>query len=194
VTEAFGVDAADCFEYYSRRLRDPDAWPVFRLGLPDGHELDVVFCNLRGEYSVDFLLCRSGGEQAVRLATVGGHELRPGVSWPELVTAASFAGAANGVVEPDARLLLLLPAFGDRDLSAESTTTVATALTRCGAGARVDDLAAYLLEKLAWWPHWRLVNGALVNDGRNSMRNPEGRAGLPPADLMEISSALAVAA
>lgn len=190
VTEAFGVEVEDCYEYSDRRLRDPDAWPVFQLGLRDGHEVNVVYFNLPREYFCDFLLCRPGGKHALRLATVGGHEMRPGLSWPELGTTADFSGAPYGVVEPNARLLLLLPAFGDRDLPPEATARVAAALTSCGAGTRVDHLAAYLLENLPR-PTWRHVNGVRVSDGRYSMRNPDGPAGLAPADLLEISTALA---
>ncbi|MFJ6167333.1 hypothetical protein ACIQH6_19605 [Micromonospora orduensis] len=190
VTEAFGVKADDCYEYYARRLRDPDAWPVFQLGLRDGHEVNVVYFNVPREYFCDFLLCRPGGEHALRLATVGGHEMRPGLSWPELGTAAGFSGASLGVVAPNARLLLLLPALGDRDVPTEATARVAAALTSCGAGAKVDELAAHLLESLPR-PPWRNVDGVRVSDGRYSMRNPDGGAGLSPADLREISTALA---
>lgn len=190
VTEAFGVDGRDCFDYYMHRLADPDAWPVFRLGLRDGHEVNVVFFNLPGDKFSDFLLCRPGGEHALRLAIVGGHEMRPGLSWPDLVTAADFSGAPYGVVEPDARLLLLLPVLGDQELPAETTARVAAALTSRGAGTRADDCAAYLLEILPQ-ARWRQVDGVLVSDGRHSMRNPNVRTGHSPADLLEISTALA---
>ncbi|SNY61007.1 hypothetical protein [Paractinoplanes atraurantiacus] len=108
VNDAFGTATVDCFDYYLQRLCDLQAWPVFPLGLA------VVFCNLPGEQSTDFLLCRKGG-----------------------------------------------------------------------------DLAAHLLRKPAYWPHWRRENGVVVSDGRISMRDPGGRAGLPDADLIEVSSALA---
>ncbi|MET3424886.1 hypothetical protein BJ973_004098 [Actinoplanes tereljensis] len=184
VTAAFGVAAADCYAYYDR-LTDPETWPVLRLGLRDEHEIDIVFYNEPGEYGVDFLLCRSGGENPVELATLGGHELRPGLSWPELITAA-------GTTEPNTRLLLLMPAFGDLDLPPDAAATVTAALESVGAGAGAADLAAYMLRKPPWWPHWRrTTDGALVSDGRYSRRNPDGPAALPAPDLLTISTALA---
>jgi hypothetical protein len=126
------------------------------------------------------------------LANIGGHEFRPGLSWSELMTAAHRLGVTPGVAEPDARLLLLLPAFGDADLSSDAVAVVAAALKRYGAGPGADDLAAWFLEDPEDWPHWRLHDdGVLACDDRCSRRNPQGRAGYPSADLREISSALA---
>lgn len=190
VAAAFEVDEADCLNYFDR-LTDPDAWPVFRLGLRDGHEIDVVYRNLTGDMGTEFVLCRSGGEYKLDLANVGGHEFRPGLSWPELVAAATWSGAPYGVVEPDPRLLLLLPAFGDADLPAEATAMVKAALTTCGAGSGAAELAEWLLEEPEGWPQWRQQSdAALVCDDRYSRRNPEGPAAHSPADLLEISSAL----
>src|SRR4051795_6294963 len=116
VAEAFEVDEAACERYFDR-LMDPTAWPVFRIGLSDGYEVDVVFRNEPGDSGIEWFLCRSGGVHALALANVGGHEFRPGLSWGELMTAANRPAAPSGVAEPGARLLLLLPAFGDADLS-----------------------------------------------------------------------------
>ncbi|GAA4609516.1 hypothetical protein BJY16_007364 [Actinoplanes octamycinicus] len=190
-TRAFGVDSEQCYQYYSARLTDSDAWPVFRLGLRDRHEINVVFCNIPGEHSCDFLICRPGGEHPVRLTILGGHEFRPGLSWPELVTAAQFTGAPYGVTDPEGRLLLLLPAFGDQDLPPEATEVVTAALVRRGAGPGAEELAAHLLRKPAWWPHWRADSGISVSDGRYSTRNPAGPAALSADDLTEVSTALA---
>lgn len=190
VAAAFEVDVEDCFEYFDH-LTDPDAWPAFRLALRDGYEIDMVYWNEPNENCTEYVLCRSGQKYKVDLANVGGHEFRPGLSWPELVTAASWPGAPYGIVDPHARLLLLLPAFGDADLPAEAMATVTAALTSCGARSGAGDLAAYMLRQPERWPHWRPhVNGALVCDGRYSRRNPEGPAAHSPADLLEISSAL----
>ncbi|MFI7576540.1 hypothetical protein [Micromonospora sp. NPDC049497] len=191
VTAAFEVDQADCWDYF-RRLTDPEAWPVFRLGLRDGHEIDIVYRNVPGAGGTEFVMCRPGGEYKVDLANVGGHEFLPGLSWPELIAAASWSTASYGVIEPDARLLLLLPAFGDADLPAGAAAKVAAALKKCGAGAGAGELAEWLLEEPEDWPHWRREgDGALVCGGRYSRRNPEGPAGHTRADLLEITSALA---
>ncbi|RAO42919.1 hypothetical protein GAR06_04806 [Micromonospora saelicesensis] len=192
VTAAFEVGEDDCLGYF-RRLTDPDGWPVFRLGLPDRHEIDVVYRNLTGDMGTEFVLCRSGGTSTLDLANVGGHEFRPGLSWPELVAVANWSGAPYGVVKPHARLLLLLPALGDADLPSEAMAMVTVALTGCGAGSRAGELVEWLLQEPQRWPHWRQqADDALVCDGRYSRRNPEGPAGHPPADLLAISSALRI--
>ncbi|MFJ8582228.1 hypothetical protein [Micromonospora sp. NPDC093277] len=193
VTAVFEVDEEDCLNYY-RRLTDPEAWPVYRLALRDGqHEIDVISRNVPGAGNTEFVLSRRGGEHPLELAVVGGHELGPGLSWPELGATAAWPGAPFGVVEPDARLLLLLPALGDSDLPADATDTLTTALTKCGAGLRAGELAECLLDEPEEWPQWRRqADGALVSAGPYSRRNPDGPAGHPPADLLEISSALGV--
>jgi hypothetical protein len=193
VIAAFEVDEEDCLKYY-RRLQNPEAWPVHRLGLPDGqHEIDVVRRNAPGAGNKEFVLSRPGGQHPLELAVVGGHEFRPGLSWPELVATATSSGTPFGVVQPHARLVLLLPGFGDPDLPAEATATLTAALSKCGAGSRAGDLAERLLDEPEHWPQWRRQpDGALVCIGRYSRRNPEGPAGHPPADLLEISSALQV--
>ncbi|QLQ36765.1 hypothetical protein [Micromonospora robiginosa] len=190
VASAFGVALDDCFDYFSR-LTDADAWPSFRIALPDGYEIDLVYWNEPGEKGNFFILCQPERGYQVDLANVGGHEFRPGLSWPELTGAANPSSASDGVVDPSARLLLLLPTFGDADVPPEATAMTTAALRACGAGSEADELAAYLLREPERWPRWRTrADGALVCDGRYSRRNPEGPAGHPSADLLEISSAL----
>lgn len=193
VVAAFEIDEEDTLSFY-RRLTNPEAWPVYRLGLRDGqHEIDVVSRNVPGAGNTEFVLCRPGGKHPLELAVVGGHELRPGLSWPEMVAAAAWSGAPFGVVEPHARLLLLLPALGDPNLPAEATAMLTDALTKCGAGSQAGDLAEWVLNGPEHWPQWRRqADGALISIGRYSRRNPEGPAGHPPDDLLEISSALGV--
>jgi len=77
VTAAFEVDQEDCFRYFDC-LTDPDAWPVFRLGLHSGHEIDVVYRNAIGDMGTEYVLCRSGSEHMLDLANVGGHEFVQG--------------------------------------------------------------------------------------------------------------------
>lgn len=192
VAEAFRVDEAACVDYYRRRLVNRDAWPVFRIGLRDGHDVYVIYRNVPDDKTTEFVLCQPGGGHLLQLANIGGHEFRPGLSWGELATVANRPGAAPGVAEPDARLLLLLPAFGDADLSSDAVGVVAAALKRHGAGSGADDLAAWFLEDPEDWPHWRLQDdGVLVCDDRYSRRQPQGPAGHPAVNLWKISSALA---
>jgi hypothetical protein len=190
VSDAFGVSEQDCEAFYDR-ITDSEAWPVFRLGLSDGHEIDVIFWNLPGDYNIDVVMCRRGGTHPLELAILAGHQFIPGLSWAEMVTAAQWTGAPYGVVDPIARLLLMIPAFGDRDVPDDAAQTLTNALTTCGAGAGVDDVVEYMLRKRGWRVHWRRNgDGALVNNGRYSRRNPDGPANLEPADLFEVSTAL----
>lgn len=192
VNAAFGVDHEDVMSYY-RRLTNKSRWPVFRIGLRDGHEIDVIYRNLDGDMGIDFVLCRTGGEHPLHLAALEGHHSGPGLSWPELVAGATFPDVSYGVVEPDARLLLLLPAFGDADPPETAAVMVATALASRGARSGAAALAEALLADSELWPRWRRQSdGVLVCNGRYSRRNPEARGGFPPDDLREISSALPV--
>lgn len=59
VTAAFEVDEENCLTFYDR-LTDPEAWPVFRLALSDGHEIDLVFWNNPGVVDPEYVLCRPG--------------------------------------------------------------------------------------------------------------------------------------
>lgn len=190
VSDAFGVSEQDCEAFYDR-ITDSEAWPVFRLGLRDGHEIDVIFWNLPDGYNIDVVMCRPGGTHTLELANLAGHQFMPALSWAEMVMAARWTGAPYGVVDPIARLLLLLPAFGDRDVPDDAAATLTHALTACGAGAGVDDVVAYMLRERGWRIPWRRNDdGALVNDSKYSKRSQGGPAGLAPADLLEISTAL----
>ncbi|MEU7919218.1 hypothetical protein [Micromonospora zamorensis] len=192
VTTAFEVDESACLSYFSF-LTDADRWPVFRLGLRDGHEIDVVYRNLPDDMGTEYILCRSSNPHRIDLANVGGHEFRPGLSWPELIAAANWPDAPFGVTVPQQRLLLLLPAFGDADLPADATAIVESALRDCGGGPGSRELAEWLLRDPEGWPQWRRQSqGALVCDDRYSRRNPDGPAGHVLADLLEISLALSV--
>ena len=189
VNAAFEVEHQEVMNYY-RRLTDESRWPVFRMGLPDGHEIDVVYRNLPGEKGVDIVMCRPGGEHPLHLTTLEAHYSGPGLSWSELIFASSFSEASFGVVERDARLLLLLPALGDADLPGDAPSVLTATLRNCGAGSEAASLAETLLADPEEWPRWRHVDGVLVNDGRHSRRNPGARGAFGPDDLREISSAL----
>ncbi|MEV6689420.1 hypothetical protein AB0N28_29475 [Streptomyces sp. NPDC051130] len=70
------------------------------------------------------------------LATVSGHQAGPGLSWRELHHIARTPDLNTpGVHAEYARLLLLLPALGDRDLPEDAAAVVGGALTQAGAPA-----------------------------------------------------------
>ncbi len=76
VIAALEFDEEDWLNYYDR-LKNPEAWPVYRIGLRDGqHEIDAVRRNVPGATNTEFVLSRSGARHPLELAVVGGHELR----------------------------------------------------------------------------------------------------------------------
>jgi hypothetical protein len=97
----------------------------------------------------------TGGEHPLNLAALEVHHTGPGLSWPELVFAANFSGAPFGVVDPEARLLLLLPALGDAELPEAATGMLAGALASRGTGSGAVDLAEALLADPELWTRWR---------------------------------------
>jgi hypothetical protein len=192
VDDAFGVDREDMADCY-RRLTDPVRWPVFQVSLAQDHEINVIFRNFEEDMGVDFVFCPAGGGGSLQLATLEGHFRGPGLSWPDLAAVSGSPPSDYGVVDPAARLLLLLPAMGDGDLPATAAPMVASALAACGAGSASQQLADALLDDHPMWdlPHWRRdKEGAIVCDGQWSRRNPDAAGAFTPSEALEISLAL----
>jgi hypothetical protein len=188
VIREFNAERDEVVSCY-RRVADKTRWPVFRMALPDGHEINVVYRNLDGDMGVDIVLCRAGGTHPLTLTRLEAHYCGPGLSWCELIDAARFS-ATDGVAEQDTRLLLLLPALGDADLPDHARSTVSTALAHRGARSDGVALAESLLMEAHLWPRWRRRDdGARVCDGRYSKRNPGARGAFASHDQLEVTSA-----
>ncbi|CAL9610760.1 hypothetical protein [Streptomyces sp. Tu 3180] len=157
--EPFGADAADV-DAAAEALHDAtEVWPAHRVPLPGGRVLWIVHGNLPDEPSTDYLLTSPDRARETRLASLQGHGAGPGLSWRDLVAVAGSAPAdAEGVRDPDLRLLLLLPAYGDFETPAdEATRRIAAALTTVGVSAEeAPGIAERFLDHPLWpaplWP------------------------------------------
>ncbi|WP_245979214.1 hypothetical protein [Streptomyces diacarni] len=189
----FGADheAAGAFHL---NLWERAEWPAFTVPLAGDHRLHVVHRTLRDDTGVDYLLHRPGWDLATLLARDDGHFMGPGLSWHELVTAADNALPGGSTTDPHARLLLLLPAFGDDEVPDEALGRLTAALrARTGVDAP-EPLAAALLEgQGAPGPaRWTTTGqGATVNDGEHSFRNPANPFALTADRLARVATALA---
>ncbi|MGW7074733.1 hypothetical protein [Streptomyces sp. NPDC054866] len=189
----FGADY-DAAGEFQRRLWERAEWPAFTVPLAAEHCLHVVYRTFADDTGIDYLLHHPDWDQAELLARDDGHFMGPGLSWPELMAAADNALPGGSTNDPHARLLLLLPAFGDDAVPDGAVGRLADALrSRTG----VDDpeaLASALLEgQAAPGPaHWTTAMHAFsVNDGEYSFRNPANRFALSPDRLARVATALA---
>ncbi|HEX6677322.1 MAG TPA: hypothetical protein VF486_20130 [Actinomycetes bacterium] len=195
----FGVTAADVGAFYERTLADPRRWPTLPVPLRDDHQLYVVGRNVPEDYGQDYLLHHPTWPTALRLASIEGHFVGPGVCWPELLAASVPPPGAVGITQPAARLLLLLPILGDAATPREAAAIVADALAACGAvGSRavLVQLAGQLLTDHRLWPPARWWHDARANrvcDGGWSARNPAHAWALPHDELAWVTWALAPA-
>ncbi|MGH4031701.1 hypothetical protein ACQB60_22520 [Actinomycetota bacterium Odt1-20B] len=187
---AFGADRDAAREVY-RNVMDPVRWPVFRVELTSGHVIHVVYRNLDGDMGVDYLVVAPGAREAVTLACDEGSFMGPGLSWPELEAVAGQS-ATEGVVDPDARLLLLFPMLGDADVPEHAASRLASALAALTVVERPEELAPLLLRQQGQWqaPNWSQDDGTWVCDGAHSVRNPVNPFALPAPRLVELGAAL----
>ncbi len=147
VPEWFGEDGADV-DALSEILFDPERWPVLRVPSADGSGVVVVFRNLVGDCGIDFLLIHPGQSHAQQIASWEGELSGTGLAWRELVRIAENpAPEADGVDEPAARLLLLLPLLilNDLEVPEEASARLSAALTAVGVA---QDIALSTTEHL----------------------------------------------
>jgi hypothetical protein len=187
---AFGADWDAAMELY-RVLSAEHEWPAFSVPLRSGHTIHVVYRNFDGDLGVDYLMHHPTWSAAETLAVDDGHFMGPGMAWPELLSVARQP-ASEGVTDADARLLLLFPTLGDARLPDDAAVALATALAALTLIEEPAEVASMLLENQGQWeaPHWRLVDGAAINDGGHSYRNPHNCFALNDERLLEISRAL----
>lgn len=149
--ESFGVDPADV-EGMLERLSDKTAWPMFRIPLAGGHSI-VLHYNSGEEYtSTDcFIVHPDWGTNDLVLASTDEDRIGPGLCWAELAALLPAPEGEDGVTDPQARLLLLLPVLGDTNVPAEAVTLVREALTAQGAPDDCEGLARSLLQGHPMW-------------------------------------------
>ncbi|GAA2444068.1 hypothetical protein [Streptomyces glaucus] len=187
---AFGADRDAAMELY-RELSADHEWPVFSVPLRSGHTLHAVYRNLEGEHGLDYLVHHPAWPEAETLAVVDGHFMGPGLSWPELVSAARQP-VTEGAGGPDARLLLLFPALGDARPPDDAAPVLTAALAALTVIEEPAEVARMLLEEQGLWEpaRWRTADGVRINDGGHSYRNPGNPFALPWDRLREIGDAL----
>lgn len=188
---ALGADLDAALELH-QDLSRADRLPVFTVRLPSGCAIHVVHRNLDGDMGVDYLFTHPARPEAATFTVDDGHFLGPGLCWPEL-EAAARQEAHEGVTDPDARLLLLLPALGDAHVPEHATARLATALGALTAVEESDALAPLLLRHQGQWSpaRWYSSGGVRLCDGPHSFRNPAAPFALPPHERAAISEALA---
>jgi hypothetical protein len=175
---------------FQRRLWERADWPAFTVPLAAGHRLHVVYRTDEDERGVDYLVHHADWGEVATLARVDGHFMGPGLSWPELVAAAD---SRPGGPDPDARLLLLLPALGDDAVPEDAAHRLAVALSNRIGVVAPEPIATAILETqgLPGPTHWTTVDGVRTNDGGYSFRNPANHFALPADGLARVSAALA---
>lgn len=189
----FGADY-DAAGDFQRRLWERAEWPTFTVPLATGHRLHVVYRTLRDDPGTDYLLHHSDWDRAELLARDDGHFMGPGLSWPELVTAADNALPGGSTTDPHALLLLLLPAFGDVEVPGDAVDRLTVALRARTGVETPEPLASALLEAQgAPGPaRWTTAgHGFSVNDSEYSFRNPANRFALSADRLSRVATALA---
>ncbi|MCQ9184836.1 hypothetical protein KMT30_38540 [Streptomyces sp. IBSBF 2953] len=187
---AFGADWDAAMELY-RTLSAEHEWPVFSVPLRSGHTIYVVYRNVVDGWGVDYLIHQPAWSEAETLAVVDGHFMGPGMSWPELLSAAGQS-ATEGIGDADARLLLLFPTLGDALLPDDAAAALTRSLAALTLIEEPAEVARLLLENQGQWApaRWRSAEGARINDGGHSYRNPSNAFALPEERLLEISGAL----
>ncbi|GLY50053.1 hypothetical protein [Lentzea sp. NBRC 102530] len=191
----FGADHDAAGEFH-RRLREPADWPTFTIPLAGDHRLHVVYRTFEDDPGTDYLVHHPDWDQAEQLAQDEGHFMGPGLSWPELVAAADGGLPGGSTVDPHARLLLLLPAFGDEALPEDAAARLSAALRALTAVDDAGTVAARLLEDqgATGQVRWTDGPGYAVNNGRYSYRNPANHFALPPERAARVAAALSASA
>ncbi|MEU5894171.1 hypothetical protein ABZ835_46425 [Streptomyces sp. NPDC047461] len=189
----FGADY-DAAGEFQRRLWERAEWPAFAVPLAADHRLHVVYRTFADDTGTDYLLHHPDWDQAELLARDDGHFMGPGLSWSELEAAAGNALPGGSTTDAHARLLLLLPAFGDDAVPDDAVHRLATALRARSSVEEPEPLAAALLENQgapgpAHWP--TATHGFSVNDGEYSFRNPANHFALSADRLARVATALA---
>lgn len=163
--------------------------------LAGGRRLHVVYRTFEDDPGTDYLVHHPDWDRAELLAMNEGHFMGPALSWPELLTAADNGLPGGSTTDPDARLLLLLPALGDDDAPDDHAVERLASALRALVGVEAPEALATALMENQGAPGpatWSTRGGGVrINDGEYSYRNPANHFALPPARPARVSTTLA---
>ncbi|MFB7287897.1 hypothetical protein [Actinacidiphila glaucinigra] len=146
----FDIDGADADAAYEA-LSDVDRWPAFRIPFAGGHTAIVLGVNIPDDPGMEYVITHPAWGRHGRLATLGGHQAGPGLSWRELHHIARTPDRdAPGEHNEHVRLLLLLPALGDQDIPEDAAKFVNEALAHVGITPTRGLSEALLTEHPLW--------------------------------------------
>jgi hypothetical protein len=168
-----GADLADVDAAGEALWEATEVWPAYRVPLEGGRGVWIVHRNFPDDAGTDYLLTDPALPRERRLASVEGHFTGPGLSWSDLLAVADEApGDGAGVRDPDLRLLLLLPAYGDAATPVEEALArISTALTAVGvAPEAAPALAERFLDHPLWGsPYWNVPGGSPLSGAASSI-------------------------
>ncbi|MFF4599761.1 hypothetical protein [Amycolatopsis sp. NPDC001319] len=188
-----GTDQQEAGDLQSRLLSG-NSWPIFTVPLAGDHRLFVVYRAFKEDSGIDYLLHHPDWDAAEHLAQDEGHFMGPGLSWPELISAADNGLPGGSTTDAHVRLLLLLPAFGDDTLPDDAVNRLAAALRARTRVLAPERLAAALLknQRPCGPAHWTTAAGGYrINNGRYSYRNPANHFAWSASRLARATDALA---
>ncbi|MDH6229017.1 MULTISPECIES: hypothetical protein [Streptomyces] len=175
------------------RLLGGETWPVFTVPLAARHRLYVVYRAFKEDEGVDYLLHHPDWDAVEHLAQDEGHFMGPGLSWSELTAAADNGLPGGSTTDPHARLLLLLPAFGDDAVPEDAVDRLTAALRARTRVEQPERFAEALLDDGGPCGHvsWSTAEGGYrINDGGHSFRNPANHFAWPASRLARVTDAL----
>jgi hypothetical protein len=183
--ELFGADLADVDAASEALWEDTEVWPAYRLPLAEGRAVWIVHRNFPDDAGTDYVLTDPTLSREHPLASIEGHFNGPGLSWSDLLAVADAVPAdGEGVRDPDLRLLLLLPAYGDADTPVgEALTRISTALAAVGVAPELAPaLAERFLDHPLWGsPYWNAPGGSPLSGGTGSGAHSPSWAPLTPS-------------
>ena len=170
--EVFGADLADVDAAGEALWEATEVWPAYRIPLAEGRAVWIVHRNFPDDAGTDYLLTDPVRPREQSLASIEGHFTGPGLSWSDLLAVADGTPPDGaGVRDPDLRLLLLLPAYGDAATPPEEALTrISTALAAVGVDVEAAPaLAERFLDHPLWGsPYWNLPGGSPLSGGSGS--------------------------
>lgn len=138
-TDQYGVPTKASEDMLERLSDAEQPWPIVRVPFSGGHTALAVYANYEDENSVEFGIRHPAWGRIGHLGQCGPEWAGPGLSWSELTTIAADvpegATAADGLIDPAQRFLLLLPMLGDAATPNEAWSVAAQALADCGMAA-----------------------------------------------------------